>query len=150
MSVDENKAIARRFVTEHNQAAYMTTFDAILDPGCIMHEYLPGMPESMDREAYDQFIAAFRGAMPDIRDTAEDVLAEGDRVAVRWKGSGTHTGAPLMGIPAGNKKVAANGTYIFRITEGKIVEAWDFWDNLNVLQQLGALPPPPQQQKTAR
>lgn len=51
-----------------------------------------------------------------------------------------HTGADLMGVPAGNKQVTANGIYIFRFAQGKIVEVWDTWDNLNVMQQLGTLP----------
>lgn len=142
MSSEENKVIARRFVQEHNQANYLTAFDQLLAPDCIVHEYLPGLPESMDREAYTHFIAMFRSAIPDIYDTIEDMVAEGDKVVVRWKGYGTHTGADLMGVPAGNKKVTANGTYIFRFAQGKIVEVWDNWDNLNVMQQLGALATP--------
>jgi steroid delta-isomerase-like uncharacterized protein len=140
MSSEENKTLARRFVQEHNLADYLTTFDQLLAPSCTIHEYLPGLPESMDRQAYVHFIAQFRNAIPDIHNTIEDVIAEGDRVVVRWKGYGTHTGAELMGIPAGNKQVAANGIYIFRFAQGRIVEVWDNWDNLNVMQQLGTPP----------
>lgn len=140
MSSEENKALARHFLQEHNQANYLTTFDQLLAPNCIIHEYLPGLPESMDRQAYEYFIAQFRNALPDIHNTIEDVIAEEDRVVVRWKGSGTHTGAELMGIPARNKQVAANGIYIFRFDRGRIVEIWDNWDNLNVMQQLGTPP----------
>lgn len=87
MSSEENKAIARRFVQEHNQSEYLATFDQLLAPNCIVHEYLP---ESMDRESYNHFIAMFRSAIPDIHDTVEDAVAEGDKVVVRWKGYGTH------------------------------------------------------------
>jgi SnoaL-like polyketide cyclase len=68
--------------------------------------------------------------------------AEGDRVAVRWTGRGTHTGEPLMGVPASGAPVTARGVYLFRIVDGKIVEVWGNWDNLNVVQQLGGLPTP--------
>ena len=139
MSTEENRAIARRFVQEHNQSDYLATLDQLLAPNCILHEYLPGLPDSMDREAFTHFIAMFRSAIPDIHDTIEDAVAEGDKVVVRWKGYGTHTGADLMGVPAGNKQVTANGIYIFRFAQGKIVEVWDTWDNLNVMQQLGNL-----------
>jgi steroid delta-isomerase-like uncharacterized protein len=136
MSSEENKALARRFIQEHNQANYLTTFDQLLAPNCTIHEYLPGLPASMDREAYTHFIAQFRNALPDIHNTVEDIIAEGDKVVARWKGHGTHTGAELMGIPASNNQVTANGIYIFRFAHGKIVEIWDNWDNLNVMQQL--------------
>src|ERR1700730_7767231 len=121
MSMVENEAIARRFVNEHNLSGYKTTFEALLSPDCVVHEYLPGVPGSMERTGYDQFIAMFRAAIPDIHDTVEDVVAGADRGAIRWKGYGTHRGADLMGIPASGKQVTANGIYIFRFAGGKIV-----------------------------
>ena len=132
-------ALAARFVLEHNQADYCATFDELLAPGCVVHEFLPGVPPSMDRAAYEQFIATFRAALPDIHDTVEAVAGENDIVTARWSGHGTHTGTPLMGVPPTGKPVTANGVYVFRFSEGKIVEAWDYWDNLNVFQQLGGL-----------
>src|SRR6516165_9628861 len=106
MSADENSVRARRFVLEHNQEGYLATFDDLLAPSCVVHEYLPGVPPAMDRAAYSHFIAAFRAALPDIHNVVEDVIAEGDKVSVRWTGSGTHTGARLMGIPAGGRQVS--------------------------------------------
>ncbi len=147
MSADENRSIARRFVLEHNQADYVATFDALLAQTCVVHEYLPGVPPSMDREAYEQFIADFRAAMPDIHNGIEDVIADGDSVVVRWTGNGTHTGAGLMGIPAQGHAVHANGVYIFRIRDGRIQETWDLWDTVNVLQQLRSLPAPGEAQR---
>src|ERR1700674_1518963 len=135
MSTEENKALARRFVQEHNQSGYLAAFDEMLAPTCIVHEYLPGLPPAMDRAVYNQFIAGFRSALPDIHNTVEEVIAEGDLVTVRWVGYGTHTGAELMGVPASQKSVVAHGIYIMRVAGGKIEEIWDNWDNLNVLQQ---------------
>ena len=137
MSNEENKNKARRFILEHNQAGYNKTFDELLVPDCVFHEYLPGVPQSMDRAAYSQFIGSFRSSIPDIHNTVEEVFGEDDKVAVRWKGYGTHTGTDLMGIPAGNKEVRANGIYIFRFSSGKIAEIWSNWDNLNVMKQMG-------------
>jgi len=140
MSSEDSKAIAHRFVLEHNQAGYLATFDDLLAPQCTVHEYLPGVPESMNRAAYEQFIAMFRSAMPDINNTVEDMIAEVNSVAVRWVGKGTHTGAPLMGVPGSGAPVTAHGTYTFRLSGNHIVEIWNHWDNLNVLQKLGGMP----------
>ena len=134
--------LARRFVLEHNQANYRASFDALLAGECVIHEFLPGVPPSMDRAAYEQFIAAFRAALPDIHNTVDAVSGDLETVTVRWSGYGTHTGAPLMGVPASGSAVTANGVYLIRIAAGRIVEVWDYWDNLNVLQQLGGLPTP--------
>lgn len=140
MSTENNKALARRFTLEHNQAGYMASFAELLAPGCLVHEFLPGLPEVMDRQGYNQFIATFRSALPDIHNSVEDIIAEGDKVVVRWTGYGTHTGEPLMGVPAAGRSLIAHGTYILRFSNGQIAEVWNNWDNLNVMQQLGALP----------
>jgi steroid delta-isomerase-like uncharacterized protein len=131
-----NMASARRFVLEHNQEAYLRSLDELLTSDCLVHEFLPGLPNPMNREGYNQFLAAFRSALPDIGNTIEDVIADGDKIAVRWSGSGTHTGGDLMGIPAGGQPVVAHGIYFLRFADGKIAEVWNHWDNLNVVQQL--------------
>jgi steroid delta-isomerase-like uncharacterized protein len=136
MSTATNIACARRFLLEHNQEAYMRSLDELLAPDCLVHEYLPGLPNPMNREGYNQFLAAFRNALPDIRNSIEDVIADGDKVVVRWSGSGTHTGGDLMGIPANDRPVVAHGVYVLRFADGKIAEVWNNWDNLNVVQQL--------------
>jgi steroid delta-isomerase-like uncharacterized protein len=136
MPTATNTTLARRFVLEHNQEPFMRSLDELLAPDCVVHEYLPGLPGAMNREVYNQFLAAFRSALPDIGNTIEDVIAEGDQVVVRWSGSGTHTGGDLMGIQAGGRPVVAHGVYVLRFADGKIAEVWNHWDNLNVVQQL--------------
>lgn len=130
--------LARRFVLEHNQPNYLASHEALLTQDAIIHEYLPGLPSSLDRVGYTHFIAAFRSALPDIGNTIEDVIAAGDKVVVRWTGGGTHTGEPLMNQPATGRPVQAHGVYILRFADGKIAEVWNHWDNLNVLTQLTA------------
>jgi predicted ester cyclase len=142
MSTEEIKATARRFVLEHNQAAYLASFDELLDPKCVVHEYLPGLPPALDRAGYNQFIASFRAALPDIHNDVDQIITEGEYAVVRWTGYGTHTGEALMGIPAKGHPLVAHGIYILRIAGGRIQEIWDNWDNLNVLQQLGGMPGP--------
>jgi predicted ester cyclase len=71
--------------------------------------------------------------------TVAEMIAEGDRVMVRWTSHGTHRGE-LFGVPPTNKQVIYSGINIFRIADGKIAEIWDIVDSLWLWQQLGVLP----------
>ena len=136
MSIERNLEIGKRFLLTHNQANYRQAFDEYFSPDVVIHEYLPGLPDAMDRAFYEQFIAGFRAALPDIHNEIGDIFAAGDRVAIRWIGKGTHTGAELMQIPAAGKPLTAHGIYILRISDGKIAEVWNNWDDLAVMAQL--------------
>jgi predicted ester cyclase len=69
--------------------------------------------------------------------TAEDIIAEGDKVAIRWSWRGIHKGE-YMGIAPTGKQVTMTGISILRIVGGKIVEEWGESDNLGFMEQLGA------------
>ena len=69
----------------------------------------------------------------------EGQFGEGNMVATRWTGRGTHTGE-LMGIPPTGKQVTVVGITISRVEDGKVVEEWTNWDTLGMLQQLGVVP----------
>ena len=81
------------------------------------------------------------GAFPDLKVINEFVLAEGDKVIIRWNATGTHTG-PLGDIPATGNKVATQGISIAQIADGKIVGAWNESDQMDLMQQLGVIPAP--------
>ena len=81
----------------------------------------------------------YRDAFPDLRLTAEQVIADGDYVAVRWTARGTHRG-DLFGIAPTGKETTVTGITIDRWQDGKIQESWTSWDTLGLLQQLGAMP----------
>ena len=136
MSNQSNLEIARRFLFNHNQANYRETFDEVFTPDVAVHEYLPGLPNPMNRAMFEQFIAGFRAALPDIHNELDAIIADGDQVAMRWTGHGTHTGADLMQLPAKGKSVVAHGIYILHFRDGKIAEVLDNWDNLSVMAQL--------------
>ena len=89
---------------------------------------------------YRQLGAAYFSAFPDIYFTVEEMLAEGDKVMIRYTTHATHR-RNVMGIPATGKQVTAWGISIYRIASGKIVEEWDSYDNLGVMQQLGEISP---------
>jgi predicted ester cyclase len=69
----------------------------------------------------------------------EDAIADGDKVLIRWSATMRHTGDGL-GLAATNKPVAIGGMSLARIANGQLVEAWDQWDKLAMLQQIGAVP----------
>ena len=70
--------------------------------------------------------------------TVKQQLAEGDLVATRWSGRGTHEGE-LMGIEPTGKQVTVSGLTISRLEGGKIVEEFQNWDTFGLMQQLGAI-----------
>ena len=139
MSVEQNKAIARRWGEEVWGKGSLDAIDELLAADIIFNYPPPGV--APNREAYKQTVTMFQVALPDIQYTVEDMVAEGDRVAVRWTGRGTHKGE-FMGIPPTGKPVTITGISILRIAGGKIVEEWTEDDILGVLQQLGVFPPP--------
>jgi len=73
--------------------------------------------------------------------TIEDMIAEGDKVVVRWTNHNVHHG-PFMGFPATGKSAIASGIDIHLLRNSKLAEHWDAVDTLSVLQQLGLLPQP--------
>jgi predicted ester cyclase len=75
-------------------------------------------------------------AFPDIHFTMEDQLCQGDRVAFRWRATGTHTG-PLGAAPPTGKTITVDGLIVDRVVGGKVQERWEQWDQPVMLQQLG-------------
>ena len=93
-----------------------------------------------------QIFAALRSGFPDFQTTIEDLIAEGDKVAVRISWQGTHKGE-LMGIPPTGKHVKVTEMQIYRMTDGKIIERWVETDVFGMMQQLGIISTPEQQQR---
>lgn len=102
----------------------------------------PAVPKELSgREGYKEFVGMFRSAFPDTQiDTVESV-AEGNRVAVRWLGHGTHE-ATFMGIDATNSRVATPGVSFVSFDERKIREIWDIFDTHQLFRQLGVADDP--------
>lgn len=137
MSTEENKALARRFYEEVFNKKNLTSIGDFLDPHIVEHSLPPGLPAGI--EGSKQFIGMYLAALPDLRLTPEDMVAEGDRVVVRFTLSGTHKGE-LMGIHPTSRKVTITGIQILRVASGKIAENWINLDALGMLQQLGVIP----------
>jgi predicted ester cyclase len=87
-----------------------------------------------------RFYQQLRAAFPDIRYSVEDMVAEGDKVTVRWTWRGVHRGEYLGVAPTGREATAA-GIAIYRIAGGQCAERWVGFNPLVVLRQLGAAVP---------
>ncbi len=87
---------------------------------------------------FENGIKAVRAGFPDVKFAVEDLIGEGNRIAVRWTFQGTHTGTFASTAPS-HKKVTQIGNVIFEILNGRIVQAWVQVDRLGLLQQINAL-----------
>jgi steroid delta-isomerase-like uncharacterized protein len=87
-----------------------------------------------------QFVTTYKTAFPDLDVTVEDIVAEGDRVVTRWIARGTHQGEIEEFGPPTGRQMELQGITIHRIEDGKIVEEWERYDNLGLMQQLGLVP----------
>jgi predicted ester cyclase len=114
MSAEENKVLVERFVEEFWNEGNMSAADELMAPDARIH--LPSGEVVNPEEAKD-FAARWHESFPDWHSTFEELVTEGDRVAERWTGRGTH-----QGIPPTGKRVEAPGSVFYRIVDGKIVE----------------------------
>ena len=138
---NENEALVREAVEAFNRDD-MDAVDRLFTDDYVDHDPsragLPPGPEGI-RLAWSMMRAAF----PNLQVTIEDVISEGDRVAVRGEIRGTHQGE-LMGIPPTGKRVTVSLIDINRIENGKLTERWGQADMLGMMQQLGVVPVPEQ------
>jgi steroid delta-isomerase-like uncharacterized protein len=84
------------------------------------------------RGLWEVFLAGF----PDLHSTVLDTISEGNKVVLRWQIEGTHTG-DFLGVPPSGNKITLDVTEIFRVENGQLVEAWDQWDRLGLMRQIG-------------
>jgi steroid delta-isomerase-like uncharacterized protein len=138
---EENKALTRRswqIVTEESLDTLEDALKEVYANDIVLHE-----PDEDVHgiEGLKQFVSMIRSAVPDLRIAVEDEMAEGDKVVSRWRAQGTHQGELMGAAPTGNP-VRITGITIHRIEEGKIVEEWENWDALGLMQQIGAVPSP--------
>lgn len=141
MSTEENKALMRRFYEEISKGN-LAVVNELTAADLVDHSpFVPGLAPG--RQGTLELFTMIRAAFPDLRVTAEDMVAEGDKVAARATMSGTHKGE-FMGIAPTGKQITVGVIEILRIAGGKMVEHWNVVDSLGMMQQLGVVPPPGQ------
>jgi len=139
VSVEDNKAIARRFIQVWSDEN-LDTVEELAAPSLVVR--YPTIPEVIrgSRE-FRHVLAGFRSAFPDSSLRVEEEIAEGEKVVIRWNFSGTHKGS-LLGVPATGKKVSWTGMTIYRIVDGKVVEEQGEEDFLGFFRQVGLVREP--------
>ena len=134
---ETNKAIMQR-VEEFWNTGNLAIADEIFASDFVWHN--PVIPDSVNLESYKGFIVVvLHTEFPDFHLTVEDMVAEGDKVVMRWTATGTHLGEGAFGPPTG-RQVTFTGMTISRFADGKIVESWWAYDILGMMQQLTAPP----------
>jgi len=138
MSTDTDKALVHRFYDEVLNGRQVELLDELAVADYQEHDPLPGQGQGRDglKERVSMLI---EGLAPTF--TLEDVIAEGDRVVVRWTNSATHVGS-FAGIPPTGRSCEVAGIDIHRIEDGRMAEHWHVVDQLAMLQQLGLIPSP--------
>ena len=137
MSLEENKAIARRFVR-----VWDTDDPSILDELAapdirVSYPILPGPIKGV--AAFKDVLAGIRAGLPDITIQVGNVIAEGDFVVAPWTIRGTHLGG-LLGIPPSGQQVTWGGITIYRIEDGRVIDERGEEDGLGLLRQIGGMP----------
>jgi steroid delta-isomerase-like uncharacterized protein len=133
---EESKALARRFFDEVVNGRNLDAIDELVADDFVEHEVQPGMPT--DKEAPRQFFGMLHAAVPDLRVEIEDLIAEGDKLAVRATARGTHQGE-LMGMPATGKPFEMNWIDIVQVRDGKAIAHWGVTDVAGMMQQVGLM-----------
>ena len=137
-TLEANKALVRRFGEEVINKGNLEVVEEVLAADYAYH--LPHFPEIRGHKAFRQHVIEVRSAIPDLRWTIEDMIAEGGTVMARSTIKGTHQGE-LMGKAPTGKNIAYSGTFSFRIMDGRLTEAWNDWDALGLFQQIGLVAP---------
>ena len=136
MPLDANKDVIRRLVADGWGKGDMAVVDALIGPGFVNHAAeIGGEPGAA---GFKDQVRDFRAAFPDGHTQIDDLIAEDDKVVLRWTDGGTHR-APFLGVAPTGKRVTFTGIDVYRLADGKIVEFWCSEDLLGLMEQLGAV-----------
>ena len=136
MSIEQNKALVRRFIDEVFVAGSFAAVDEL-----VAEDFMPHTWGSMGsgRQALKDAITRVSAGLTDVSMTVEDLFGEGDRVVVRLTSTAVQAGV-FMGLPPSGKAFTIGEIHIFRIRDGKVSEHWHEADFIGMLRQLGAMP----------
>ena len=138
MRNETNTGVVRRYYEEVLNKGNVGLLDEIAVTEYAENDLLPGQGEGL--EGLKQRVTVIKDAFGQTF-KIEDLIAEGDKVVVRWTGSGKQVGE-FNGMPATGKEFTIAGIDIHRFKEGRMAEHWHVVDQLSQLQQLGVLPQP--------
>jgi len=134
------KTVVRRVYEEIWNQSHIERANDLFAPGYVDHD--PATPNTgRGPEAFKNVFNTYHTAFPDTRFTIDEIIAEGDRVAVRWTAHGTHRGE-LGGVRPSGKRATVSGTGFYMVNNGRIQESWTNWDALGLMRQIGAIQEP--------
>ena len=136
MSAEENKAIVHRFITAYNNRE-LEIFDEL-----VAADYYDHIFQQSGRDHLKTLFTTAFEAFPDWYESIEDIIAEDDKVWLRVKATGTHTGEwNLFGVvlPPTGQEVTLEMVFIWRIENGQLAEGWEVDADLPFLQKLGVV-----------
>lgn len=131
MSLEENKVKVRKVIESINEQN-LDFLDNLTAPDYFDHTH------QLNPDGVKQFMNMIFKAFPDWHETIEDIIAEGDKVWVRFTGRGTHRGE-WCGLAPTGKKITFTGVQIWRIVDGKVIEKKSISDILDACKQLGII-----------
>ncbi|WP_171042491.1 ester cyclase [Sinomonas gamaensis] len=133
MSAEASRSLVRRLYDEVLNGRSLEVIDQIAVEDYIENDPMPGQGEGRSglRDRVSMLVTALEP-----RFTVEDVIAEGDRVVVRWRNRGRHV-EPFLGLPASGRQFDIAGIDIYRVADGRLAEHWHVVDQLSLLTQLG-------------
>ena len=136
MTTETNKAIIRRYYDDVHNHGNVPLLTELTHADYVEHNPFPGHGQGLAglQQRVELLQRAFRGAF-----TIEDMIAEGEKVVVRWTGRVVQHGE-FLGIPPTGKSATYSGIDIFTLRDGRMAEHWDVVDVFGLLQQLGVLP----------
>src|ERR1700681_2506146 len=137
MPVEENIQLMRRWFREVWNEGKTETVHELMSPNGVARGNSTSGADIHGPVEFVRFVENIRAAFSNIDIKVEDAFGTADKVVVRWSVKMTHSGHGL-GMPATGKPVLVSGITIARIINGKIVEGWDNWDQLGMLEQIGA------------
>ena len=140
MSAEDNKAAVQHMGEEAFNKGNLDVLDELVAQDVVDHDPAPGQPPG--REGIKQFVSELRTAFPDLQLALDELIAEGDKVVVRWTMRGTHLGELRGGIAPTGKAFTVTGTTTNRVAGGQVAEAWGNVDLLGLMLQLGLVTPP--------
>ncbi len=130
------EAVVRRFYEEMNNGRKLELAEDLFTADHVMHD--PQVPAGPGPRGIAEAVRTYQDSV-DGHWEIEEMFSAGDRVVVRWTGTGTHN-AELNGIPATGKPIRVEAITIHRMAGDKIAETWEVWDTLGLLQQIGVVP----------
>jgi steroid delta-isomerase-like uncharacterized protein len=129
-----NKGLLGRYLDAYNRGA-MDELAALVAIDYVHH----ASGRDLTIEQFKKGAAWMRAGLPDLRIEIEDMIEEGDQVAVRYVCRGTHL-ASLLGEAVTNDPVTVTGCTVFRFADGRIAEDWEVLDEAEMMRQIGASP----------